>query len=321
MRILQESLGERLRRLPPVGRRPRIVEAWEDPQPGPLYDGPIYPDNGYPPRRGEDRPMLSPWGRFSKQGMPGKSSIIVYNGGNNADQFAGVQVLEIQGDDADACQCCITLLPPRVIPIAFADLQTNPQDLTTSADNNEVPATDFPGTALPIAWPPFEAVVEWGVGGTRARAFVDYLNGTTFNVIASFVRVYAAVTQGPSAGLANTSAAYQLSAFVGPGWTKTGTAQRTVFCGEIASSASGPVVTVPPFARRVTIAGATLPSNITAAYIEFSQSPDGTNPVGGFFINGNQPNTFPVPNGGMYFSIFNQTGVTIQLAAIFELGL
>jgi hypothetical protein len=320
------SLKERIAHLPRVPRPGPAVghvleEPWEDPQPNPLYDGPIYPDNGYPPRRGENRPGLSPWGRFSKQGSPGKSSIIVYNGTDNGDQVASVQVLQLEGDDADACQCCITLLPPRVSTIEYALLQTDPQNLTTTLDSNEVPTGVFPGTALPIAWPPFEAVIEWGIGGARARAYVDFLNGTTLNVIASFVRVYGAVAQGPGVDLANTSAAYQLSAFVGPGWTKTGTAQKTVFVGEIANEASSAVVTVPPFARRVTIAGAAVPPNITVGYITFSQSPDGTNPVGSFIVNGNQPNTFPVPAAGQYFSLFNQTGALIQMAAIFELSI
>jgi hypothetical protein len=260
---------------------------------------------------------------MAKGGALGKSSILVYNGTDSAEQVAAVQVLQVEGDDLDATQLCITLLPPRVVPIEFAELPSNPQDLTTSADTNEIPASDFPGTGAPIAWPPFEAVIEWGVGGARARAFVDYLNGVTLNVIASFVRVYGAITQGPSAGLANTSAAYQLSAFVGPGWTRTGTAQRTVYTGPIVNTGSSPVITVPPFARRVTVIGCdtTTPPNLTACTIRFAQSPDGSNNVGNFFCNGNQPIPFPVPNGGQYFSVENTTGVEIQMAAVFELGI
>lgn len=291
--------------------------------PGPLYDAPRYPGRGYPPRRGEDRPGLSTWGRLAKGGSLGKSSVLVYDGTNNADQVAAVQVLQLEGDDLDALQLCITLLPPRVFPISFADLPNDPQNLTTSADNNEVPASDFPGTGAPINWPPFEAVVEWGVGGCRARAFVDYLDGVSFNVIASFVRVYAAITQGPAGGLSNTSAAYQLAAFVGPGWARTGTAQKTIYLGTILNAGASPVIAVPPFARRVTVIGCdtTTPPNLTAGTIRFSQSPDGNQNVGNFFFNGNQPLSFPVPNGGQYFFVENTIGVSALMAAVFELGI
>ena len=294
--------------------------------PGPLYDAPRYPGRGYPPRRGEDRPGLSTWGRLAKGGSPGKSSVLVYDGTNSADQVAAVQIAQLEGDDLDATQLCITLLPPRVIPIAFADLPDDPQNLTTSADANEVPASAFPGTGASIAWPPFEAVVEWGVGGCSARAYVDYLSGTTLNVIASFVRVYAAIAQGPSAGLANTSAAYQLSAFIGPGWTRTGTAQKTIFTDVIGNNASSAVITTPPFARKVTVAGCdtTTPPNLANGWIRFWQDPAGTENVGNYFFNANQPASFPVPNGGAYFSVENTTGEPgggMQMAAIFELGI
>ncbi len=83
---------------------------------------------------------------------------------------------------------------------------------------------------------------------------------------------------------------------------------------------------VPPFARRVTLIGCdpSATPNLTVGYVRFWQSPDGQtggNSVGNVFISANQPGPFPVPNAGQYFSVFNQSGVAMKMAAIFELAI
>ena len=62
---------------------------------------------------------------------------------------------------------------------------------------------------------------------------------------------------------------------------------------------------------------------MTAGYVQFYQDPAGGSPVGSYFVNGNQPGPFPVPNGGMYFAIWPQSPATaaINWTAIFELAI
>ncbi len=144
------------------------------PHPGPLYDGTIYPGNGYPPNPGEDRPGFSPFGRLAKGQPLGKSSILIYNGESSRDrQPAAVDMITVEGDDLDAHQLIVTLAPPRVVPRAFALLPIDQQNLSGEQTNAEITAGNFPGTAAPIAWPPLEAIVEFGVRGAQAQAVVD----------------------------------------------------------------------------------------------------------------------------------------------------
>lgn len=308
---------------------PVIVNLDRYPRQGPLYDRPIYPGNGYPANPGEDRPGLSAFGRLAKGGATGKSSILIYNGDSSRlVQPAAVPMLQLEGDDLDACQLCITLAPPRVIAIPFADLDGIAQQvLTGEQDNASVDTGNFPGTASPIAWPPLEAIIEWGVKGTAARAVVDFVNGVTVNVIASYLRVYAAVTQNEASGeISGTSAAYYLAAFVGPGWTKTGTAQRTVYVGTVDDADESDVFDVPKFARRAYLVGcdASVTPAVVAGFLRFWQSPDGQaggNSTGTFFQNSNQPVAFDIPAGSAYFSVYNQSGVDMRMNVVFELAL
>lgn len=305
--------------------RSRYYNGGYYPHPGPLYRGAIFPNHGYPPNPGEDRPGLSPFGRLAMGQPLGKSSVLLYNADGNPIQPAAVPILRLEGDDLDATQLCITLASPRVIPISFADAQElNAQIQTGEQDNGQVSGDPFPGSADPITWPPIDAIVEWGIKGASSRAVVDFVNGSTFNITASFVNLYAAVTQNTDSGdITGTSALYYLSAFVGPGFATTGTAKRTIFVGTIPVNTESDVFAVPPFARRAYLVGCddTAVPNVTVGYLRFWQTPDATNCVGTYFVSGNQPNGFDVPNAGQYFTIFNQSAVGMKFAVVFELGI
>ena len=299
---------------------------------GPLYDGPIYPGNGYPPNPGEDRPGLSAFGRLAMGQPIGKSSILYYDAGASGVQVAEVPVLQLEGDDLDACQLVITLAPPRVIPLPFASVGPSnvigQQNLTGEQGNNQVSSGNFPGTAAPIKWPPLELELEWGIKGASSEATVDYLNGTTISVVASYLRARAVVSQtAANNGIVGTSGAYYLAAFVGPGY-KMGKSQRTLYVGTIANADESDVFDVPKLARRAWVIGndpaapiGTAPT-ISAGYLRFWQSPNGTNNVGNVFYNANQPIGFDLPGSpAMYFSVYNQSGAAQKLAVIFELAL
>jgi hypothetical protein len=86
------------------------------------------------------------------------------------------------------------------------------------------------------------------------------------------------------------------------------------------------VFEVPKFARRAYVVGCdnTTPPALAAGYLRFWQSPTGnagTSNVGNFFVNGNQPVAFDVPNGAMYFSVYNGSGTDMKMNVIFELGI
>lgn len=288
-----------------------------------LYGTPLYPGNGYPARPGEDRPGLSPFGRLAMGQTLGKSSILVYDPSIAEVQQAPVDMITIEGDDLDAQQLVLTLHPPRVIPLPFARVQArlDQQNLTGEQTNAEVTTGAFPGTSLPVQWPPLEARIEFGVGGVNTTAIVDYSNGVTLTIQASYLRVSALVGQpGPSSGVVGTRAAYYLAAHVGPGFAEAH-AQRTIFIGSLANGVESDVLDMPKFAKVATLVGTRIGGApvVTQGWIRFFQSPDGTNGVGDFFVSGQTH--VEVPNGSMYFSVINQSGQQMKMSTVFELSL
>jgi hypothetical protein len=299
------------------------------PTAGPLYGDPIYPGNGYPRRPGEDRAGLSAFGRLAMGQTLGKSSILIYDHELEQAQQAPVDMLTIEGDDLDASQLVLTLHPPRVIPLPFYVIQErlDQQNLTGEQTNGEVTAGHFPGTHHPIRWPPLEAKIQFGTGGVSTEAVVDYINGVTLSVTASFLRANALVTQSKRDGdIFGTSAAYYLAAHVGPGFVKS-LAQRTIYVGEVGNLEQSDIFDVPKFAKRACVVGRSRDTRhhhrrqprLFTGWISFWQSPDGTGGVGEFFVSGNQPMASDIPNGGQYFSVYNESGHRMKLSAPFEL--
>lgn len=285
----------------------------------------LYPNNGLPPRPGEDRPGLSPFGRLAMGGSYGKSSILIYDHKNDCVQNSiDGNMINIEGDDLDAQQLIITLHPPRVIPICFGDLsfKLDKQHLTGEQSNSEVTACDFPGDDNPIRWPPLEAVIEFGVGGAGTEIIVDYVNGVTLSVAASFLRVSAIVSQSRKFGdIYGTSAAYYLNAHVGPGFAESH-AQRTVYVDDIDDDSESKVFDVPRMARRAMPFGsrkhhADHPVK-PEGFIRFWQSPDGKHGVGDFFFDA-RTGFVEVPNAAQYFTIFNTSGHKMKMGSIFKL--
>jgi len=289
-----------------------------------LHTEPLFPGNGLPPRPGEDRPGLSPFGRLAMGQCLGKSSILVYDSRVDAVQQAPVDMIVVEGDDLDAFQLNLVLHPPRVIPLAFCDLPLDVQNVTGEQSNSEVACGDFPGTKDPIRWPPLEALIEFGVGGVNTKVVVDFMNGVTLSVIASYLRVSALVTQSKRCGdVFGTSAAYYLAAHVGPGFAEAH-AQRTVFVGDVDDNDESDVFDVPRFAKVAVLIGCRARENraptLTIGWIRFFQDPKGEHCVGDFFVSDNQARV-EVPNAGQYFSVFNESGHKMKMAVIFELAI
>lgn len=280
----------------------------------------------FPLRPGEDRPGLSAFGRLAKGRLFGKSSILIYDHEVQEPQASEVEMIALQGDDLDAGQLVVTLHPPRVIPLPFCEVREwlAKQNLSGEQTNADVTTCDFPGTDEPIRWPPLEALVEFGVGGVSTKVIVDYLNGVTLNVIASFLRVRAIVTQTRDSGdIFGTSAAYYLAAHVGPGFAESHV-QRTIFVGKIDDNDESCVYEVPWFAKIATLVGCRRHHKhhpaLTVGWIRFWQDPKGKDCVGDFFVSDHQTR-IEVPNGAQYFSVVNKSGHDMKMSVIFELAL
>jgi hypothetical protein len=303
----------------------RLYSGNGDPRlPRALHTEAYYPGNGLPPRPGEDRPGLSPFGRLAMGQLLGKSSILIYDHRVDAVQPAQTDMIQVAGDDLDAWQLILTLHPPRVVPIPFDDVQAtlNQQNLTGEQTNAEVTPLDFPGTDRPIRWPPLEALIEFGVGGTNTKVVVDYMNGVTLSVIASFLRVRALVSQTKDSGdIFGTSAAYYLAAHVGPGFAEAHV-QRTIFVGDIDDKHDSDVFDVPKFAKTAVLVGCRhhhRTPTLTVGFIRFWQSPNGHHCVADVFVSDQTP--VEIPNAAQYFSVFNESGHKMKMSVIFELGL
>lgn len=302
----------------------------------PLDNDMRYPGHGLPLRPGDEKPPLQAWARLVRGQPIGKKEILAYNSAVDAGQSSMTTILTIggqDGSDLDACQLTVTLSQPRVVKAPFTGdgvVGQRQQNASGSYANVDIGAANFPGTSSPIAWVPITAIIEWGLGGTSQRAFCDFSQGLVVNLSASWVRVHAAVSPDAAASAPGTSALYELAAFVGPGWTKPGTAQLTTFLGTINASAESTVFAVPPFAKRAMIISAdpeavgTAPPQLTAAYLRFWQGPTGVTAgkcIANYFQSGNDADGFVVPSGGAYFSVQSSMSINTKFAVVFELAI
>jgi hypothetical protein len=249
--------------------------------------------------------QMSAWGWLSRGGALGKKANLAYRASDVSTQNTVVPILNVEGNDADAQQVVITL----------------GQNITGERDNLQMQSrTSFPGTTgVPVVWPPISAVIEWGIGGTSNTAVVDFVDGANVTVLASFVRVKAAIESLADTGVTGTSAIYTLYAQVGPGFSRCH-AQRTIFVGSVASLAESGLHAVPKFAKSAYLIGydptARSAVEVTVATLRFWQSPDGA--AGGRNV-GNFP--APVPNAAMYASVVSGMAAPTRFLVVYELAI
>ena len=316
-------------RLLPPQRHP--IRLWEPDSEQPLRGGLQSNGHGFPPRAGEEFPPRNAWERLTRGQPLGKRAVMIYDASLDVEQTAGVPFFQLSGNDCDAQQLTLVLAPPTVVAEPFTDVRANDvniQNLSTSQDNYEVSDADFPGALVPITWPPLQAKIKWGIGGHHTEAWVDIMNGCVVNLCASFVEVLAAIVLTDDNAISGTSAAYSLAAFIGPGFTRPGNAQNTVYVGSLEESAESLVFPVPRFAKRAYVIGrdpAVTPA-VTVATLRFWQNVlpagnAGARNVGNFLCTSNQFQPVDVPNGGQYFSVLSGEGQTNSYAVIFDLSL
>lgn len=297
--------------------------------PSVLYGDPRMPGAGYPmPGRGAAA-IASAWGRLSSGDPKGRKTSLTFLSNGRTVQRGETNILQLAGDDCDAQNMIVTLGQPLAVNLPLSQaLAQNPSNQRTSQNNAEL-GDDFAGTGNPLRWPPFEAVVEWGVGGTQMRAVVDFLQGTTVNVTASWIRIGAAVVTGDDLDISGTDAIYELFGLIGPGFT-TPSAQKTVYVGSVPAQTESAVFPIPPFARGAYVVGcdesAAPAINVTVATLRFWQGLDGPagppgNCVGNFVVTGAQPDAFPVPAGAAYATVVNQMAVASRMSVVYKLSI
>lgn len=291
----------------------------------------MYPGNGFPQYPGgSSAPPPSPdreaWGRLCRNQTIGKRVVAKFNA-----QLvnAGVNILRVRGDDADALNMTLTLSPPKVIPVAFASLPDDLQNQTGEVDNQstQLSGNNFPGLAHKIDWPEAQATIEWGIGGVNETAVVDMVNGATVNLTASFIQVTASMGDAANSlgtsGYIATPAAYVLSAFVGPGYTRPGNAQRTVYLGSLGGGIESDILPIPRFAKRAYVLSGDFGAapELTVATLRFWSRPDGSACVGNSLFTGNAFQQVNVPNRAMYFSVLSGMTNAHEVLVVFELSI
>lgn len=136
-------------------------------------------------------------------------------------------LLSVSGDDSQSRVLSCTLV-----------------DLTPPFPTDDGAGTSFTARA--------KALVEWGVGGVQASTLLDFINGTSFTIEGSFLRVTAVLDKvgGLYGGLAQAQVNQVLGAFCGYGAvTKSNTfnAKNTIYEDQFAGG-GGVFYDIPPFA-------------------------------------------------------------------------
>lgn len=231
----------------------------------------------------KDQPDLSPFARLTTGQSLGKSTILICDPCVDAGQQT--PMINIQGDDLDA------------------------QTLTLTLNVEDMPR-DLPGTREPLRWP-LGALIEFGTGGAITKMAVDYVDGATLSVAASYLRVEAFVMQDRhSYNGGDMRTTYRVSAQVTGGFAESHV-QRTIFTGDVDDHGESAVFDIPKFGKIATLSG--------CKRIRFWQDPKGDHCAGDFFAS-DHPSGIEVPNSGQYFSVFNESGVAMKTAVVFELA-
>lgn len=260
-----------------------------------------------PARRRVDRPEIGSFGQWSRlvaSDAPGKSSVVDFQS-NVSPVPSPVTNLQVKGDSDAATQVCVTLTRPKLIPaslISSADL-ANPENIPNFLSSSE--------NSNAVKWVSPFADIEWGVGGVNTKARVDILNGLCVNLTASFVRLFVGVEGNFDTG----RIFYQLSAFVGPGNSKPGGAQRSIQNATYGGGI-GAVQTVPAFAKQFWHCAS--PADL-GTYFFFADR-GGTVAMGEFTPTASYPGPFPIPAGAYYYQ-YTQIAGTPRQTAIFDLAI
>lgn len=260
----------------------------------------------------------------------GKATSFRFNTGNLG--FSPVDILSIQAEDRDAMELSILLSPiriapdPGVGPLPNANTFTGPwQSISQVYAMTPAQIAAAYGNNGPLLGT-VRATISWGIGGAYNEATVDWVNGSSVHIHASFVRMSAQVI--PDASSAQ-SMLYQLGAQIGPGNQKFLGAQYTEPLNDWDTGEVSGIFPVPNFARRVSLACmapvAVPPDPPFVGSIRFWRNFTGptlgTQQMGEFLFSANNTTPVPIPNGAYFYDIVSQTASPNKWFAVFDLAI
>lgn len=269
--------------------------------------------------RGLDIPPETDWGMLMRGQTVGKTAGGLFIPANSVQAARGpnIDVLQLKGDSHHALAVCVTLIPPQALPPGVG-LTGDVQNVSGTQDNESF-LNNAAANQLVYANP--VALVKWGNGGVECEAKVDVANGARLFLTTSFLRVKFGIETADSAPTLS-QAVYQVGAFVGPGTSRDWSAQYSKDLGNIADTDSSDIVAVPKFAKRVyALAFNADPTILPALAIQFFRDGQAVEGVNTTFLAGNNTTPAPVPNGAYYYTVNNQSGDTMRVLTVFELGL
>ena len=259
-----------------------------------------------------------------------------------------VNMFEVRGPDKAAMNLQVTLAPPRIIPIDGTIITAQRAfDLVNSQNaSGSIDFAENEDGGQGVVATPMIATVQWGIGGVNVqRAEVDFLNGLSINLSASYLRLGLEIDPllQKLNVLPGTSAIYEVEAFVGPGYAKRNNAQRTINFEGVQPPGGGslgtsPVVPIPKFATRCRLtlgcAASVDPDTLsgwTAQVVFFRGYNQGytanPNPAAWVDVTGinkivdGQLGDIEIPNGSYYVAVRHKNSFTIVPRLIFDLGI
>lgn len=305
---------------------------------------------------------VDPWKALTAGKTIGKSvNVAVPTNNGVLQQLPPTNLFEVGGASNNALQLCLTLGQPLIIPASQLPggvIPANQSDVLAATNAR----TNIDILSLPFApigpWIPTVAILEWGCGGVAFKAEIDWVNGTTINLSASWLRLSAQIDVVNNEIFTFSDAIMQLQGFVGPGGIQKGSgAQRTIDIGIVfhgppapgVFGASGfpgkgfgpnqpvvgstypiPIFPVPAMARTVIVMAVTptlqeLFSNQDwSAQVLFYRSSGGGIIAASRFSN-SLKDPAPIPNGAQFFSIQNEGNdvdhILFACQAIFQLSI
>lgn len=270
---------------------------------------------------GGPSPSESDWSRLSRGQTLGKRVVVQMVPAQGEIVAAPVNMLTVGNEsDETAMNLGLTLHPPEIITIP-GTLPDNIQSASGEQDN--IARLGDGGTN----WPLMQALVEWGIGGVQGQATVDFVNGATMNLQASWVRVGAIIINDGFL----TRGVMVVRAQLGPSHSAPSRAQTTVLMDDIvAHGLIGNIFPIPRYAKDVNI----LLNNIAAAVqpdfdIIFFRGPNVAAPLAGRAIYSSAASGVfrygepcPIPDGAFYYAIRNtQAAQGATYRAVFNLAI
>lgn len=159
-------------------------------------------------------------------------------------------------------------------------------------------------------------IVTWGAGGVQAPAArIDLVNGTTFSVIGSFLRILGVLEASPANQI-------RVGAFIGYEPRAAGSAvrgpQRTIKTAAIVAGNTSDV-TIPPYATSVSYMRNPLTTAITLSFLDGSANVIGIRPIAAG--TDDSPSVIPIPNNAVTLRVAAAAVDQIAGRAIFGLCL